>query len=84
MGYFEKLNKAWRDGIDAVILDSDGGERPDIADAFREVEGRHRLEVVIAHKPSKADLEEIGGSYVDFSQGWIAATTRTASALKKE
>jgi hypothetical protein len=71
--YFEKLNEAWRQGIEAQIADADGGEHPEIAAAFREHYGKYLSEIVIARRPSKADLEEIGDSYTEFSAGWSAA-----------
>ncbi len=76
MEHFEKLNKAWREGINAQINDADGGERPEIAAAFRESYAKYLSEVKIARKPSKADLEEIGESYTDFSTGWRAALSK--------
>lgn len=76
MDHFEKLTKAWQDGIDAQINNADGGERPEIAIAFRESYAKHLSEVKIARKPSKADLEVIAESYIDFSTGWIAALAR--------
>jgi len=76
MENFAQLNKAWQAGIDAEIDDVDGGERPEIAAAFRERYARHLLECKIAREPSKDDLGEIGTSYVDFTEGWDAALAR--------
>ncbi|KKM82709.1 hypothetical protein LCGC14_1316860 [marine sediment metagenome] len=81
MGYFEKLNKAWREAIDAESQDSDGGEHPEIAAAFRESFAKYLSEIKIARKPSKADLEEIGTSYTDFSTGWKAAVNHLVKGL---
>lgn len=78
MEYFKKLNQAWREGVDAEINNADGGDRPEIAAAFRESYAKYLSEVKIAHKPSKADLEEIGESYTDFSTGWNAALNKLA------
>jgi guanylate kinase len=71
--YFEKLNHHWRQGIEAQIVDADGGEHLEIATAFREHYGKYLSEIVIARRPSKADLEEIGDSYTEYSAGWNAA-----------
>lgn len=78
MEYFTKLNQAWREGADAEINDADGGERPEIAAAFRESYAKYLSEVKIARKPSKADLEEIGDSYTEFSIGWNACLNKLA------
>ena len=78
MTQFGKLNKAWQEGINAQINDADGGERPEIAAAFRESYAKYLSEVKIARKPSKADLEEIGTNYTDFSTGWNAAVNHLA------
>lgn len=76
MENFPKLNKSWQEGINKRIYDADGGERPEIATAFRESYAQYLHEIKIARKPSKADLEEIGESYTDFSAGWRAALAR--------
>lgn len=76
MEYFPKLNKSWQEGVNAQINDVDGGERPEIAAAFRESYAKYLSEIKIARKPSKVNLEEIGGSYIDFSIGWRAALAR--------
>lgn len=73
MGYYEKLNHHWRQGFEAEINNADGGEHPEIAIAFREHYAKYLSEIVIARRPSKADLEEIGDSYTEFSLGWQAA-----------
>lgn len=78
MEYFSKLNKAWQEGINAEIDDCDGGERPEIAAAFRESFAHHLLEIIITRKPKKTDLEEIGTSYTDFTSGWNGALERFA------
>lgn len=82
MVYFEKLNKAWRDGIDAVIMDCDGGKNPDIAAAFREQHAQYLDEIVIGKTPTKTDREEVGDSYVDFTQGWKAALKKDARSRR--
>lgn len=76
MEHFEKLNQAWREGINAQINSADGGERPEIAAAFRESYAKYLHEVEIGRKPSKSDLEEIGETYTDFSTGWRSALSR--------
>lgn len=73
MEYFQKLNKAWREGIDAQLMDCDGGEHPDVAAAFKEYFAHHLSEVIIARKPRKADLAEVQESYIDYLAGWEAA-----------
>lgn len=78
MEYFSKLNKEWQDAIEAEIQDADGGERPEITAAWRESYARYLSECKIAQKPSKADLDEIGMNYTDFSMGWNAAVNHLA------
>jgi hypothetical protein len=75
---FPQLNKAWQEGINKQINDVDGDNRPEIATAFRAMYARHLLECLIARTPSKADLDEIQRSYIDFTEGWDAAMNKLA------
>lgn len=76
MEYFKKLNQAWQDGINAQINDCDGDTRPEVATAFREHYGKYLSEIVIARKPSRTNIEEIGETYTEFSAGWGAAVNK--------
>ncbi len=71
--YFEKLPKPWRDAIDGAIASVDANERPEIAIAYREIEARSLLDLVLGPKPDEPDIEDFGTAYVNFSEGWRAA-----------
>lgn len=78
MGYFEKLNDAWQDAILKEMSDSDGGTRPEIAEAFKEEHARYLSECEIADVPDENDIYEIGNSYSLFCSGWNAAMEKLA------
>jgi len=71
--YFPKLPQSWQDAINDVIADFDNGIDPDIAEAFREMEGQALDKVLLEPDPSDKDIADITVSYGNFVEGWNAA-----------
>ena len=73
MTYFEQLNLDWKDAIIQEIADTDGGEQPEIADAFKKYYGKYLSKVVVSEKPDESEIYDIGNSYLLFRAGWNTA-----------
>jgi hypothetical protein len=76
MEHFDKLPEAWQEAINNVIADVVGDEHPDIADAFREMEAQHISECKHGKKPTQSWLKEFDSTFIDFLEGWSAATDK--------
>lgn len=82
--YFPKLPQSWQDAINDVIGDFDNGEHPDIAEAFREVEGQDLDKVLLEPDPSDKDIADITVCYGNFVEGWNAALRYMAKSRGHE
>jgi hypothetical protein len=81
--FFDKLPANYRAAIDKAIKKTDGGLRPDIAQAYRESEAESLLECDISAKdgPEKVGDSEFNDHYIWFMEGWDTALKSERSLL---
>lgn len=75
MSQFEELPKAWQDAINEEISQVDAGNRPAIAQAFKEREAKYLMENEISDEPDENDRYTLGNDYILFASGWEARPT---------